>query len=447
MSMVDDLNKKLQGIALKISEIESKTTKTDDDITAYKSLVADGKKTRADLDAAIEGTQFMQAMQAPDKKSSLVYQTQLTQELTDDKDKEQEQRAEEQKHKGAYKAAFESYIRYGLSGMADKDKKILRTGAIKMEGTKAVSEGVETAGGFTVPDDFQAEVLKKEPGLIGLVDAVRHQQTSRDVLVWPRINYTTDNKKTAAIGLTWTGEVPAAATTANVTDEVFGQVRIPVYVAMAGQLLSNSLVEDSAVNIMELTAELFRENLMQDLEAVFATGTGAGRPEGITINSTAQTNYVASTSASGLLQNGIVNTYWNLPAQYRKNAKWVMSSDTARQIALMQDSNGRYLWQASDMFGGGLGSVQSDGVVIMQPRLLGAPLIVSEQMPSVTTNAFPIVFGDLRGYIVAERVGMSVQVLRELYAETDQIKYLVRLRTGGMLAQDYKVKLTKCAAS
>ena len=152
-------------------------------------------------------------------------------------------------------------------------------------------------------------------------------------------------------------------------------------------------------------------------------------------------------AAATLTSAGIVDTYWSLPAQYRKAARWCFSSDTARQIAQLMDGNGRYIWQASDMFGGGLGSVQQDGVVITQPKLLGAPVIISEQMPSITTSTYPIVFGDLRGYVVAERVGMSVQVLRELYAETDQIKYLVRMRVGGSLAQDYKVKLTFIAAS
>lgn len=444
--MKAQLNARLKEIADAIATIEEKATKSDADLESYKSLVSEGKKIREQLTVVEDGEALKSWMKGPDGNSAA--RKAFSQELTDPDDKEQEQKAQEAAAKSGYKSAFEAYLRFGPSGIGPNDRKILKDGAIKNEpAMKALGETSASAGGFLVPEQFQAEVLKKEPGLIGLTDIVRRQPTTRDVVVWPKINYTTDNKYTAPHRLTWTGEVPASASTARVTDQTFGEARIPVNLAMASQLISNSLVEDSAVDALGLVSELFRENIMQDVEYYIANGTGSGQPEGLFVNSTAQTNYVIGGGASTLTTDGLVTLYWSVPAQYRKNAKFVNSSATALEIAKLKDANGRYVWQASDMFGGGLGSVQQDGSVIVQPRMLGAPMVLTEHAPAVGSNTFPISFGDHRGYIMAERVGMTIRVLDELYAETDQKLFLLRMRFGGQLVEDYKIKLLKVATS
>jgi HK97 family phage major capsid protein len=65
-------------------------------------------------------------------------------------------------------------------------------------------------------------------------------------------------------------------------------------------------------------------------------------------------------------------------------------------------------------------------------------------MPNVGTSTYPIIFGDLKGYYHVDRVGFSIQVLRELYAESNQILLLGRLRFGGQVAEDWRLKLLQC---
>lgn len=432
---------RIKAIAAQMADMEDSGIKTAEQRDAYKALVGEGTALRDQLTALEDGA----ALKAwASGSQGTAAQKALSQEVTSPEDRDQEQRAQDKAASNAYKSAFEAYLRYGSRGIEPSDRKILQGGAIKAaDAMKALGETTATGGGFLVPEQFQAEVLKKTPGLIGLVDIVRHQPTTRDSIRWPTVSYTTDNYYTGPQRLTFTGEVPASATTARVTDQTFGTYLVPVNLAMASQLVSNSLIEDGAVDVMSLVAEMFRENIMQDVEYYIAQGTGSGQPEGITVNTNAQTNKVVSGSAATITSAGLISLYWETPAQYRAAGKWVMSSSTAELIAKLTDANGRYIWQASDMFGGGLGSVQQDGAVIVQPKLLGAPVVISEQMPAVTTNSYPITFGNHNGYIMAERVGMTVRVLDELYAETDQKLFLLRMRFGGGLAQDYKIKLQK----
>ncbi len=97
------------------------------------------------------------------------------------------------------------------------------------------------------------------------------------------------------------------------------------------------------------------------------------------------------------------------------------------------------------MWGYGL---QDDGLSpdLHSRRLLGYDVNYSGFMPSPAAGTYPVIFGDLSGYYLVNRVGFSIQVLRELYAETNQILLLGRLRFGGQVAEDWKIKVQRVGA-
>ena len=126
--------------------------------------------------------------------------------------------------------------------------------------------------------------------------------------------------------------------------------------------------------------------------------------------------------------------YYALPAQYRRRAAWVMNSGTLKAVENLVDTNDRPL----------VGSLTNISLAVGQPDVMrGRPIVVDEFVPDVAADAYPIVFGDLSGYIVLDRVGFSVQRLSELYAETNITLLLARKRIGGYLAEPYRVKVMK----
>jgi HK97 family phage major capsid protein len=68
-------------------------------------------------------------------------------------------------------------------------------------------------------------------------------------------------------------------------------------------------------------------------------------------------------------------------------------------------------------------------------------------MPAIAANAYPILFGDLRGYYIVDRVGLSVEVLREIRALRGEVVVYARKRVGGQLVHDWRLKDMKLAAS
>ena len=80
------------------------------------------------------------------------------------------------------------------------------------EDRKTLSVGVDTAGGFLVPEDALHIITRKVATSTIIRPLARVMTTSRDMATWPRINYSTDDQYTSGVRFTWTGETPASAT-------------------------------------------------------------------------------------------------------------------------------------------------------------------------------------------------------------------------------------------
>jgi HK97 family phage major capsid protein len=320
-----------------------------------------------------------------------------------------------------YQPAFESYLRKDFADMGPNDRKTL-------------SEGVDSAGGFLVPPDYHVELIKKIATMATIRPNARVVQTSRDIAQWPRVIYTADDEYTSGVRLTWTGETPASATSHRVSDPVFGLYQIPVHTAMASMPVTNTLLEDSAFDIFGVSQDLIAEAFSLGENDAFINGDGVSRPMGIlteagTANGPATVN---SGDANLMTADGVIDLAYALPAQYERNAKFLFNKQTEKAIRQLKDAvDGNYLWPI----------VAGVGNFGPAPRtLLEFPVMRDEFMPDVAASAYPALFGDFTGYLVLDRVGLSIQRLSELYAETNITLLLARKRVGGQLVQPWRLK-------
>lgn len=327
-----------------------------------------------------------------------------------------------------YPDAFEAYLRKrgGVADMGPNDRKTL-------------SEGIDSAGGFMVPPDYHVELIRKMATMATVRANARVVQTSRDIAQWPKIHYTTNDEYTSGVRMTWTGETPSSSTAHRVTEPVFGLYSIPVHTAMASLPLTNALLEDSAFDIVSVSSDLLAEAFALGENDAFWNGDGIAKPMGILtkIDTNDGPASVDSGTAAILLADGILDLWGALPSQYERNAKWYMNKATEVAIRKMTNDDGDYIWPVW---------TQGGGFAAAPRELLGFPTVRDEFLPDVAANAYPVVFGDLSGYLVLDRVGLSVQRLSELYAETDVSLILARKRVGGQLIQPWRVKVQKVSA-
>lgn len=304
---------------------------------------------------------------------------------------------------------------------------------------KLLQEGSDPDGGFLVPTDWQNRIISRKPTPTRIQNFVQSFETSRDSITLPRVVYNTDDIYTTGMRITWTGEVPPSSTAHQATQPVFGNIKIPVYTAMMSLPITRDLLEDAAFNLEAWLEDKFFETIELLVDNMILNGTGAGQPAGVLINpgATDQPTTVVSGDASLLTPDGIMNLGWSLPEQYDENGRFVMNkTNTGRQIALLKDADDRYLW--------GMGLQDSGMSVTIRGReLLGYPVAFSGFMPNVAANAYPILFGDLRGIYLVRRIGFTIEVLREISALINQVVILARVRFGVAVAEAFRLRIHK----
>ncbi len=330
-----------------------------------------------------------------------------------------------------YKDAFRKMILGGISGGF--------AGLSNVE-QKTLQEGQDTEGGFLAPEEIINRIIARQPTPARVAGYVSSINTSRDAISIPKVNYSTDDLYTSGMRVTWTGEVPATASASRVTEPVFGQLRVPVYTAMMSIPVTRDLVEDSAVDLMGWLSSKFSETIDLLIDNSILNGSGINQPTGILVNpnGTNQPATVVTGSASALTGDGLINLTEAIPEQYDEASRLVFNKTNAgKAIRLLKDGDGRPLVSN--------GSIDSGLAMGRYREVNGYPYIWSGFMPNVDTNTYPIIFGDLGGYMLVRRIGFSIQVLRELYAETNQVLLLGRVRFGGMTAEEWRLRIQKCS--
>lgn len=321
--------------------------------------------------------------------------------------------------------------------------RMIKAGGHQMLGytdLKTLQEGIDDQGGFLVPADIMMSLISKKPVPTSTLARVRQLETSKDRIQRPKTVYTADNKYTTPVRLSWVGEVPASPTASRATAPTFGMFECDVHTALMSLPITNDMIEDSGVAITEYIQEAFGQTVDLMGEDLILNGTGVKQPHGILENPGGlnEPQIVYSGSAASLLPDGLKNLQYAVPPQYQANAAWVMSwMNTAKVIEQMKDANNRYLWGEG---------VQESGLSksSYDRPLLSRPIAYNEfsQVPGAGT--FPIVYGDLAAYYWVKRIGFSIQVLNEMYAEVNQKLLLGRIRVGGDVAEDWALAVQQC---
>jgi HK97 family phage major capsid protein len=187
-------------------------------------------------------------------------------------------------------------------------------------------------------------------------------------------------------------------------------------------------LEDADDDLETIITQALTLKLAEQEDDAFANGTGTGRPRGLA-QATTITQGVASAVGETVTGDELKRIVFQVPAQFRRkaNAAWLYHTSAEEKIALLKDSEGRYLLQPS--------------LSLEEPAtLLGYRAHTVDGLPATTATVDgagagtdkSVMFGDLRqGYMIADRRRITVTRLTERYAEEGKIGLLFRHRVGG----------------
>ena len=204
-------------------------------------------------------------------------------------------------------------------------------------------------------------------------------------------------------------------------DAQFKQVTMAAY--KFGQLIqvSQELVNDSAVNLLDYLARAAGTAIGTATGTYNVTGTGSAQPEGIANSPTAGVTGGAGTGLT-VLANDLISLYHSITSGYRSRGYWVMNDATAAYIRKLRDDTG----------GSGLGNfIWQPGLQAATPdTILGRPVITDPAVAVMAINAYSIAFGDFSAYFAFRDVNTLVFDRSEDFAfSTGLISFRSMLRT------------------
>ena len=293
--------------------------------------------------------------------------------------------------------------------------KFLREGKAGLEPTERKKLVEDTAGQILVPEELETEIYRELPNasvIRGLAtvrqirtDRVRRRSLTEVDVGWGKL-------ETSTTPLTEPSSYLVPSQEYQYVEDLYGLAKIGEDELMDTDVALESLIVDS-----------FSRVIAQAEDRAFVVGQGhnSQQPEGILTS--ADIERVDAKTVKAVTTDDILSLIYAVPAQYRRNGVLLVNSQTELALRLLKDKNDQYLWQPSLQAG--------------RPNTFaGFPVYNQEDIPSIPAGTEPAadvaIFGDLRsGYRILDRLGITVQRLTELYAESGLIGFRVHYRVGG----------------
>ena len=177
----------------------------------------------------------------------------------------------------------------------------------------------------------------------------------------------------------------------------------------------------SVMNAADLFIGRAKYKLGYTQENAYCNGDGQGKPLGLFVasNDGIPTTQDVSTdnTTTAVKADNLIEVQSKVPDEY--DCEWMWHPDGIKKLRKLKDGEGQYLWRP------GLDKGESN-------TLLGKKYNKSKFVPNTwTTGEYVGIYGDFSFYWILDALDMEVQVLFELYAENNQIGYIIRYEGDG----------------
>jgi len=401
---IKELREKRGALAEKAGKILTKAADENRDLTGeeqkeFDDIHADIKKMKTQIDNE-------------ERQAELDSEMRANQPLPGREDVRPAGEKRTEENRDLEKAAFRNWAIGGMANLTSEQREYMQGRQTELTPEqRALSAGTTTAGGFTVPESFNQQIINAMKEFSGM-----RQSRAFILNTESGNNYpipTNDD----------TGNVGAIVSeNAQVTEQdlTFGQLVLGAYMYTSKIVrVSLQLMQDSAFDMESYLAGKLGERIGRAQNAHFTTGTGTGQPNGVVTAST-QGKVGTTGQTTSVIYNDLVDLKHSVNRSYRGNAEWMLNDLTVAAITKLVDANGKPLWAAGIQEGA-------------PDTILNHPYIENDDMPVMAANAKSILFGDFSNYWIRDVLGIQIMALRERYADFLQVGFLAFSRSDGDL--------------
>lgn len=303
----------------------------------------------------------------------------------------------------------------------------------------SLAEGAGFSGGYTVPTQFYADLLR----LMAEKAFVRDRCTvlpmqSRSLLV-PALKQSStvfargQSQFFGGIVMSWTPEQVVL----NESDPVFREVELVARDLTFVTVASNQLLQDNAVALDTLLTTLFQEAVAWSYDYYILQGKLANEPQGV-INAPGSYIYPRQNNGS-ITVTDIITMLAHLYTQSWDNACWIANPSTIPTIATLTTGTGGnfFAWLNPTP------NQQSNEGPLAQkfPAILtGLPIFWSEKA-SFLGQQGDLVLADYSKYLLGDRLAIQIEVSPHVRFTQNQMMWRVIVRWDGTPWQDAPITL------
>ena len=349
--------------------------------------------------AAEKMTKYLESLSEEDRKAwegLMDTKKKIQKELDDEKAKV----AEEEKKKKEQQALDEKDGTKVPEELRDVGKKISEE---SQKFIKDLREAVQLGTRFvgSLPTEMATAIQTKMEQLAGIYSRCTIHRASGDYVVVVEsevvtVSYTTES---AAISETSPNLQPIKLSALKLS----GLARI-----------SSEMLADLAVDVMNWITTEFAKAFARQMEHEILLGPGTDgdktKIRGVITNAT---KTVTAASATVITWEEVKKAVQSIGA-YRTGATIVVSQQIHDQIHSFKDGSSYMFDQTRNV-----------------ERIMGCPVLISDQMPAIAGGKAALVVGNFAYYHIADRQDVTIRVLEERYAEYDQVGIKATKRVDG----------------
>ncbi|KFX03550.1 capsid protein [Pectobacterium betavasculorum] len=252
--------------------------------------------------------------------------------------------------------------------------------------TRTLSTAVGADGGYTVIPELDKDVMRQ----------LQDDSVMRSIAT-VRTTKTNEYKKLVSVGGATVNRGTEGEARTQTSTPKLEEVSIKVNPVYAYPKTTQEILDFSEVDILGWLTSEIADTFTATEEDDFVNGDGTKKstgflsyPRAATSDKTRPFGTLEKMEAAAVTSDGLIDLLYKLKAKYRKNAVWVMNSNTAATLQKLKNGNGDYIWR--------------DRLVANSPdTLLGRPVHYLETLPNAEAGEAFLAVGDFkRGYFIVD---------------------------------------------
>lgn len=297
----------------------------------------------------------------------------------------------------------------------------------------------EANAGFQIPVEYPAMCIEAAVATSPILSKIWRFPMNEGSVSIPKLSQS-DSSYFGGVSTTWSGVASSGeGSTMTPTNPSFSYNLFQAKKCTQLVVLTDELIQDSPINILNYVTGLLVRKFQYELERVIIAGNGTTEPTGIITDTTVIANAVARTTAGTVKYADLIKVDGQLNEIFN-NPSLLTRKLTLATLRAEVDSSQRPIWYES------YNTAMATGTAQREIPKLGMPFHVTRNCPAIGSIG-DVIIGELGMYMLGMRLDMRIDISDAPGFVKNETYVRFISRADGMPGTSFAFKILKAATS